>query len=52
MPKRMIICLAVVRDLLEVVRGPGRDLVEDELLCRAAAQRHRHLGHQLRFVVR
>ena len=31
------------RDLLEVVRGAGRDLVEDELLRGAAAERHRDL---------
>src|SRR5256714_4763093 len=34
------------RDLLEVVRGAGRDLVEDDLLRRAAAERHRHLVHE------
>src|SRR5437588_334706 len=34
------------RDLLEVVRGPGRDLVEDELLRRATAERHREVVHQ------
>ena len=33
-------------DLLEVVRGAGRDLVEDELLRGAAAERHRELLHQ------
>ncbi len=47
-PKRMIICFADARDLLEVVRGTGRDLVEDELLGGAAAERHRHLRHQSR----
>ena len=34
------------RDLLDVVRGAGRDLVEDELLRRAAAERHRDLLEQ------
>ena len=29
-------------DLLEVVGGAGRDLVEDDLLGRATAERHRH----------
>ncbi len=36
------------RDLLEVVRRAGRDLVEDELLCRATAERHREVVHQRR----
>src|SRR5438105_15079848 len=34
------------RDLLEVVGRAGRDLVEDELLRRAAAERHREVVHQ------
>ena len=34
--------------LLEVVRGAGRHLVEDELLRRAAAERHRQIVHQSR----
>ena len=38
--------LGGVGDLLEVVRGAGRDLVEHELLGGAAAERHRHLIHQ------
>src|SRR6478672_9323467 len=36
------------RDLLEVVRGAGRDLAEDDLLGGAAAERHRHRVGQLR----
>ena len=36
------------RDLLEVVRGAGRHLVEDDLLRGAAAERHRHLVHAAR----
>src|SRR5215210_3169671 len=35
-----------VRDLLEVVRGAGRHLVEDELLGGPTAERHRELLHQ------
>src|SRR5205823_3086342 len=35
-------------DPFEVVRGAGRDLVEDDLLRRAPAERHRHLVHQRR----
>src|SRR5438270_5861170 len=36
------------RDLLEVVRGAGGDLVEDDLLRGAASERHRHLVHERR----
>ena len=46
MPKRMIIAFDVAGDLLEVVGRAGRDLVEDELLGRAAAERHRQVVHQ------
>src|SRR4051812_38714827 len=35
-------------DLLEVVRRAGRDLAEDDLLRRAAAERHRHVVGELR----
>ena len=37
------------RHLLEVVRRARRDLVEDDLLRRAAAERRRQLIHQRRF---
>ena len=40
------------RDLLEVVRSAGRDLVEDDLLGCPAAERHRHLVHSAVRVVR
>src|SRR5438270_9290586 len=36
------------RDLLEVVRGAGGDLVEDDLLRGATSERHRHLVHERR----
>src|SRR4051794_6121109 len=36
------------RDLLEVVRGAGGDLAEDDLLRGTAAERHRHRVRELR----
>src|SRR4051794_26475513 len=36
------------RDLLEVVRGAGRHLAEDDLLRGTAAERHRHRVRELR----
>jgi hypothetical protein len=43
----MTICFAGGGDLLEVVRRAGGDLAEDDLLCGAPAEGHRHGVHQL-----
>ena len=47
MPQRVTIWRAIVGGLLQVVLGPGRDVAEDELLGRAAAERAGDAGPQV-----